>query len=73
MAREIAAWRMRADTPAKFKHLVRAGHFPKVFRRHEVTAAMVNALVSSVGDVVTMAGSAYSGNVNGFVVYIASD
>jgi len=73
LAREIAAWRMRADTAAKFKNLVRAGKFPKLFKRHEVTAAMKNALVSAVGDVVTMAGSALGGNVNGVIVYIASD
>ena len=73
LAREMAAWKKRADTPAKFKRLVRAGKFPKLFRREAVTAAMKEALLSNISATLTLVGSGYSGNINGLVVYIASD
>ena len=73
LAREMAAWKKRADTPAKFKKLVKAGKFPKLFKREAVTAAMKEALLSNVSATLSLVGSTYSGNINGVVVYIATD
>lgn len=70
LAQDIAEYSGKAATRRQFIRLVRAGKFPKIFTQRQISNAVTERLLESIGSTLDIGGSAWSGMLH---VYFTED